>query len=224
MKPLSGAGACGVLMLSACAPAPQVALRAPQAARTEAPIEVVEGTDCTTGALPSWSYVAASRQLRLAGEDLVFVVPEGWTPRLPQPNLVVLTAPADARGVIPTFELFTSPVCATVDGPALHARIAARAMTRLLPAREVAAQIGAHRWRAGLGGLVGRSIVLFDVALRSPDGLHLFTLYETEYGSSEANAVRATAACPQDKHEEHDMSRCVEDYYAMLKSAEGAKP
>jgi hypothetical protein len=181
---------------------------------------VLPGTDCAKVTLPTWTYDASDRRIRLSDDGVAFRVPSGWSATIEQPNLVVVSSPAPTTGARPTFEVFASPVCKTYDVPRVHERVAARAMKGVLAPDEAKRQVAQGRWSAGLGGPVGRSIILFDVTLNTTRGKQILVLYGTDYGESEDVGVHAAAACPKERLGDHEQNACEKAYFEMLDSAD----
>ncbi len=134
------------------------------------------------------------------------------------PKWVVECRP-EIGGVRPTFELFVSPICKSYDGPTVAGRIAARTLSELSEPKATATRVKNGRWSAGLGGPVGRSLILFDVAIATSQGERKLVLYVTDLGEAKAFGVHAAAACPSPGA----AGPCEETYFAMLKSTEAEK-
>jgi len=217
-------------LLMGCSGTPVTAAGPPKsgvvpATATPAPVtlqesELLPGTQCTTAALPAWTYDARERRVRLSDGGFALRLPAGWSANVERPNIVIVSTQPNPSGVRPVFEVFVSPVCKTYDLPRVHERVAARGMKDLLPSEATAKQVSQGRWSGGLGGPVGRSIILFDVALKTPKGERILVLYGTDVGESKTVSVHAAAACPKERLGDHDQGACEKAYFEMLESME----
>jgi len=180
--------------------------------------ELLPGDKCTKSSLPAWTYASGKHAARISGVDYEVRLPVGWQARIERPELMVISAPQSAGGVRPVFELFVSPICKSYKGPLVAQRIAARGLTELLAVEATAAQVRDGRWSAGLGGPVGRSLILSDVALKTGKGERKLTLYVTDLGSTKTFGIHASAVCPSAGSASND-GPCDKSYFAMLQSA-----
>ena len=177
------------------------------------------GTNCSKEKVPSLQYDPSEHRIRLAGGGFKLRLPKGWSATLERPDLVVVSAAASVEGVRPVFELFVSPVCKTYDGPSVNRRIAARGLIELLPANATMDQVGKGSWTMGLGGPVGRNLVLKNVALKTEKGERTVILYSTQLGESKTFGMHAAAVCPK-KATEEGLGACEKTYFDMLEKAE----
>jgi hypothetical protein len=184
--------------------------------------DLMPGTRCKKATMPKWVIDATRNTASLPGAGYQVTLPRGYAARLERPDLVVVTAPAEIGGVRPTFELFVSPLCKSYDGPTVAGRIAARTLSGVLEPKATATQVKDGRWSAGLGGPVGRSLILFDVAVAASQGQRKLVLYVTDLGEANSFGVHAAAACPSPSAPGTD-SPCEETYFAMLKSTDAKK-
>lgn len=183
---------------------------------------ILPGVKCKKASMPAWTYSAGEHQARISGLDYQVRLPAGWLARVERPELVVVSAPQSARGVRPVFELFVSPICESYDAPTVAQRIAARGLTQLLAVEATAAQVRDGRWSGGLGGPVGVSLILYDVALKTAQGERKLTLYVTDLGATKTFGIHASAVCPS-AGSPSDEGPCEKSYFAMLQSAGAAK-
>jgi hypothetical protein len=185
--------------------------------------ELLPGKKCSKAKLPTWEYESAEHRVRLVPDSFQVALPRGWLAAVDRPDLVVVSAPELSRGVHPTFELFVSPVCKDYTLEVVHERIAARGLLEFLPqestATQMASGLGEGRWSAGLGGPVGRSLILYDVAIQTPDGDHVLVVYATELASSKTAGIHAAAVCPRELAPAEGMGACEKTYMEMLGSA-----
>ena len=184
--------------------------------------EILPGVKCKKASLPAWTYAAGEHRARISGVDYQVRLPAGWQARVERPELVVVSSPQSAGGVRPVFELFVSPICKSYDAPTVAQRIAARGLTELLAVEATAAQVRDGRWSGGLGGPVGVSLILYDVALETGKGERKLTLYVTDLGETKSFGVHASAVCPS-AGSPSDEGPCEKSYFAMLQSAGPAK-
>ena len=184
--------------------------------------ELMPGTKCKRAAMPRWVVDAARNTASLQEAGYQVTLPKGYAASLERPDLVVVTAPSGNGGVRPTFELFVSPICKSYDGPTVAGRVAARTLSEWSEPKATARQVKNGRWSAGLGGPVGRSLILFDVAIATGRGERKLVLYVTDLGEAKTFGVHAAAACPSAGPPDAE-GPCEETYFAMLKSTEAAK-
>lgn len=99
-------------------------------------------------------------------------------------------------------------------------RLAARGRLGLLAPAAAMRQVLGGNWRGGLGGPVGESVFLTDVALRTVKGERIVDLYETDLGDTTTFGVHSAAVCPKDPSQQVMESACENTYFAMLKSTQ----
>jgi hypothetical protein len=179
--------------------------------------DLLPGSDCSTELLPWWRYEVAGHRVRLSSGGISLALPANWKARIDRPDLVVVSAPASVNGVLPSFEIFVSPICKKYETPRVHARAAARGFFEIMSPDETVDQVTRGRWSAGLGGAVGRSIILVDVTLRTARGDRVVALYATDVADSNGFGIHASAICPKE-HVGQLPGACEESYFAMLKS------
>jgi hypothetical protein len=184
--------------------------------------DLMAGTKCKKATMPKWVVDAARNTASLPNADYRVVLPRGYAARLERPDLVVVTAPSATGGIRPTFELFVSPICKSYDGPTVAGRIAARTLSEISEPKETATKVKNGRWSAGLGGPVGRSLILFDVAIATSQGERKLVLYVTDLGEAKSFGIHAAAACDS-PGSPGTTGPCEETYFAMLKSTETEK-
>jgi hypothetical protein len=177
------------------------------------------GTNCSKEKMPSLQYDPGEHRIRLAGGGFKLRLPKGWSATIERPDLVVVSAAASVEGVRPVFEVFVSPVCKTYDGPSVNWRIAARGLIELLPPNATMDQVRKGSWTMGLGGPVGRNLVLKNVALKTEKGERTVILYSTQLGESKNFGMHAAAVCPK-KATEEGLGACEKAYFDMLEKAE----
>ena len=183
---------------------------------------LLPGTGCKKEPMPAWTVAADQRTAQITGAAYRLMMPPGFTARLERPDLVVVSAVKAVDGVRPTFELFVSPLCKSYDAPKGAQRIAARSLTELLAPKATAAQVEKGRWSGGMGGPVGVSLILFDVAVKTDKGERKLVLYVTEAGATKTFGIHAAAACPS-PGSPAKQGPCEDSYFALLKSATGTK-
>lgn len=184
--------------------------------------DLMPGARCKKATMPKWVIDAARNTASLPDAGYHVTLPKGYAARLERPDLVVVSAPSETGGIRPTFELFVSPICKSYDGPAVAGRIAARTLSAVQESKATAKQVKDGRWSGGLGGPVGRSLILFDVAVATRQGERKLVLYVTDLGEAKSFGVHATAGCPSSGPPGTD-GPCEETYFAMLKSTEPTK-
>jgi hypothetical protein len=184
--------------------------------------DLMPGTKCKKATMPKWVVDTARNTASLPDAGYHVTLPKGYAARLERPDLVVVTAPSATEGLRPTFELFVSPICKSYDGPAVAGRIAARTLSEVSEPKTTATQVKNGRWSAGLGGPVGRSLILFDVAIATSQGARKLVLYVTDLGEAKSFGVHAAAACAS-PGAPGTSGPCEETYFAMLKSTEPEK-
>jgi hypothetical protein len=184
--------------------------------------DLMPGTKCKKATMPKWVVDAALNTASLPDAGYKVTLPKGYAARLERHDLVVLTAPSEIGAVRPTFEIFVSPICKSYDGPTVAGRIAARTLSGLSEPKATAARVKNGRWSGGLGGPVGRSLILFDVAIATSQGERKLVLYVTDLGEAKTFGVHAAAACPS-PGAPGTTGPCEETYFAMLKSTEAEK-
>jgi len=182
--------------------------------------DLMPGTDCTTAKMPELKYDSDEHQLRLANGAFKMSLPKGWKVELERADLAVITSPESNKGVRPVFEMFVSPVCKKYESFVVHRRVAARGLTELLPKEETIAQIADGHWHVGLGGQVGRSLILQDVVLKTKKGERSLMVYATQLGDAKSFGLRAAAVCAKPGKKEGPLGKCEKTYFSMLAKAE----
>ena len=223
-RPPSELGAVGVECARRLTPKPGgvPAATAPPPPNLTAGLDLLPGKRCKKAAMPTWTLGSDQRQAMLAIADYAVSLPAGFSARLERPDLVVVSASESAQGVRPVFELFVSPICKSYDGPTVARRIAARGLTELLAPQATEAQVEKGRWSGGLGGPVGVSLILYDVALTTENGERKLVLYVTDLGATKTFGIHAAAVCPS-SGSPTKQGPCEETYFALLKSAGAAR-
>lgn len=176
---------------------------------------VLSGENCKNAELPTWVFDEARHRVSLSNDPSTALdFPRGWSAELEQPRLLVLRAPAPPEAFRPSFEFFIGPVCDQVDGPAVLARVAARAWATVREPASTFHAVQEGQWPASLGG-IGRSLIL-EVELDSSAGSQAASLYFTDYARAETFAIYAVAACPGRVPPVATEGPCQSAYRALL--------
>jgi hypothetical protein len=181
--------------------------------------ELMTGHGCKKGKVPGLHLDGKQNAIALDGGGFSLRVPKDWSAASERPNLVLVWGAAGADGVRPFFEVFVTPKCKQVDALMASGRVAARALAGLAPSAAIIDQVAKGKWNAGLGGEVGMSIILYDVALTTPKGERPMVLYSTDLGSGKTFTIRAAAACPRQIAKEVGLGPCELTYFDMLKTS-----
>jgi hypothetical protein len=202
-------------LLSACTPAPVVETRPPppKPAQPRFPVEgeLLPGDHCTAAVMPAWRLDSASHTVTLPAADFHMKLPAGFSAAIDRPDLIVVSAPPSS-GVQTAFEIYVSPVCKRYQVKHVQARMAGRGLITHQAADKTAADFAAMRgFSAGLGGPVGLSLIVNDVAF----GEHHLGLIATDIAAAKTFGIHAAAVCPRAEYD-----RCSETYFAMLKSSQ----
>jgi hypothetical protein len=182
--------------------------------------DLMPGADCTTAKMPELKIDEAEHRVELATGAFKMRLPKGWKVELERPDLAVITSPDSLKGIRPAFEMFVSPVCKSYESFVVHRRVASRGLTELLPAADTVEQMKKGKWTVGLGGQVGRSLILQNVTLKTKKGERGVIVYATQLGDAKSFGLRAAAVCPRPGKKEGPLGKCEKTYFDMLAKAE----
>lgn len=181
--------------------------------------DLMPGTHCTTAKMPELRVDKDEHQVRLAAGAFKMRLPTGWKAELERPDLVVITSLESPMGVRPVFEMFVSPICDTYQGIVVLQRVAARGLAELLPAEDTIGQIRNGQWRMGLGGQVGKSLILQDAVVKTSKGERALNVYATDLAHAKSFGLHAAAVCLKADENEGLLSKCEKTYVDMLRQA-----